>query len=123
VARIPISTEGCIDTLLLDFVFAFSARSGMFDSLLRFGFFHGSLGFGGTFGAGLSTLLALFVEDFFAAEEFDESVIGAIAFSPSSADDAEVAAVAIAETRSDGVEKFVDGGASHEVRQGLAAGC
>ena len=40
----------------------------VFDPLLRFGFFHGSLGFGGAFRAGFATFLALFVEDLFAAQ-------------------------------------------------------
>ncbi len=47
---------------LLDFVFAFSARNRVFDSLLGFGFFHRSLGFLGALGTGFAALLALFVE-------------------------------------------------------------
>ena len=49
-------------------------------------------------------------------------IVGAVAFAESSADDAEVAAVAIAEARADGVEEFVDGCAGHEVRECLATG-
>ena len=69
-ARRPSSTAL---TLLFDFVFAFGAGNRVLDSLLRFGFFHGALGFGGAFGAGFVALLALLVENFFAAEEFDET--------------------------------------------------
>jgi hypothetical protein len=106
---------------LLDFVFAFGARSRVFDSLLSFGFLHSSLGFLGALGAGFAALLTLFVEDLFAAQEFDEGVVGSVAFSPAGTDDAKVAAVAIAEAWSDGVKQFVDGGAGHQVRQGLTA--
>src|SRR5579863_7666725 len=108
--------------VLLDFVFAFGACDRVFHSLLLFGLFHGSLRFLGTFGAGFAALLALFVEQFFAAQEFDERVIGAVAFAPPSADNAQVAAITIAEARSDGVEELVDGGAGHEVSERLTAG-
>jgi hypothetical protein len=89
---------------LLYLVFAFGAWGRVFDSLLRFGFFHGSLGFGSALGAGFATFLALFIEDLFAPKQFDESVIGTVAFSPSGADDAQVAAIAIAEAGTDGIE-------------------
>ena len=105
--------------LLLDFVFAFGAWSGVFDSLLGLGFIHRSLGFGDALGTGFATLLALLVEYLFAAQEFDEGVVGAVAFSPSGANDAEVSAVAIAETRADGVKQFVDGGAGHQICERL----
>jgi hypothetical protein len=107
---------------LLYLVFAFGAGGRVFDSLLSFGFFHGSLGFSGAFGAGFATLLALLIEDFFAAQEFDEGVVSAVTLAPSRPDDAQVTAVAIAEAGADGVEEFVDGGAGHQVREGLAAG-
>src|SRR5579863_9869853 len=107
--------------VLLDFVFAFGACDRVFHSLLLFGLFHGSLRFLSTFGAGFAALLALFVEDLFAAQKFDEGVIGAVAFAPSGADNAQVAAITIAEARSDGVKQFVDCGAGHEVSQGLTA--
>jgi len=54
-------------TFLLALVFALSAWSRMLDALLRLGFFHGLLGFGGTLGAGFAAFLALFVENLFAA--------------------------------------------------------
>jgi len=92
------------------------------DSLLRFGFFHGAFGFGGTLGAGFGSLLALFVENFFAAEEFDEGVVGSITFAESSTNDAEVATVAIAKAGTDGVEQFVDSGTGHELRESVTAG-
>src|ERR1700732_4593889 len=112
---------GRLARILLDFIFAFGAWGGVFDSLLGFGFFHGFLGFGGALGAGFAALLALLVEHLFAAQEFDEGVVGAVAFAPSGTDDAEVAAVAIAKAGADGVEEFVDGGAGHQVGERLAA--
>src|SRR5579863_5791251 len=110
------------DLILLDFVFAFGAWGRVFDSLLLLGLFHSSLGFLGALGAGFAAFLALFVDQFFTAQKFDEGVVGAVAFSPSGADDAEVAAIAITEAWADGVEKFVDGGAGHEVSKRLTAG-
>src|SRR5579863_5542122 len=110
------------DLILLDFVFAFGAWGRVFDSLLLLGLFHSSLGFLGALGAGFAAFLALFVDQFFTAQKFDEGVVGAVAFSPSSAHDAEVAAIAIAKTGADGVEEFVDGSASHQICERLAAG-
>src|SRR5208282_4298218 len=66
---------------------------------LRFGVFHGLLGFGGLLGAGLGALLALLVENFFAAEQFEERLVGAVAFVPVGTDDARVSAFAIAKPR------------------------
>ena len=78
--------------------------------LLGFGFFHGFLGFFGALGAGFGALLALFVQHLFAAEKFDERLFGAIALLPAATDDAQVAALAVAEARADGLEQLVDGG-------------
>src|SRR6202041_487927 len=88
---------------------------------LRFGFFHGFLGFGDFLGAGFGALFFLFVEDLLAAEEFEESLVGSVAFVPVSADDARVAAVAIAETRADRVEQLDQGFIGHEVSASQAA--
>src|SRR5690242_8583381 len=57
---------------------------------LRFGFFHGLLGFCGALGAGFDTLLTLFFLHFLAAKQFNECRFRAIAFAPSGADDAHV---------------------------------
>jgi hypothetical protein len=105
--------------LLFGLVFAFGARSGMFHSLLGLGFVHGSLGFGSTLGSGFATLLTLFVQQFLAAEKFYESVVGAIAFAPSGADDAQVAPVTITEARADRVKQLVHGSAGHHVSKRL----
>src|SRR5271165_6714062 len=43
---------------------------------LGFGLFHGFLGFGGTLGAGFGALLALFVENLLAAEQFEKCLVG-----------------------------------------------
>src|SRR5208337_4460995 len=64
---------------------------------LGFGVFHGFAGFGGLFGAGFGALFALFVEHLFAAQQFEESFVGAVAFVPAGADHAGVGAVAVAE--------------------------
>jgi len=50
--------------LLLVFVFPFT----VFDSLLRFGFFHGFLGFGGSLGADLRPFLTLFLLQLLASQ-------------------------------------------------------
>src|SRR5579864_9510779 len=81
------------------FFFRFRLSGAGLRLLLGFGFFHRLLGFFGFFGAGFGALLALFVEDLLAAEQLDESLIGAIALLPSAANDAGVASFAIAETR------------------------
>src|ERR1700722_2963288 len=51
---------------------------------LSFRIFHRLLGFGGFFGAGFSAFLALFVQHFFAAKQFEESLVGAVALVPAS---------------------------------------
>ena len=85
--------------------------SGMLNSLLRLGFFHGSLGLFGALGTSHGSLLALFLLELFAAEEFDKCGVGAIALAPAGADYAEVSTFAVSETGSDGVEQLVDSGA------------
>jgi hypothetical protein len=110
------------ETLLLDFVFALGPGNWVFDSLLGLGFFHGSLGFGSAFGASFAALLTLFVEQFLATEQFDEGVVGAVTLAPSGANDAEVAAVAIAKARTDNIKQFVNRCAGHEVSERLTTG-
>ncbi len=83
-----------------DLVGAFGVVSGMLDTLLRLGFFHRALGFFGALGTGFGTLLALFFLQLLAAQQFDECGVGAIAFAPSGANNAQVSAFAVAETRS-----------------------
>src|SRR5580704_26016 len=106
---------------LLALVFAFGAGGGMFHTTLRLGFVHGSLVFLGTFGTGLGAFLAFFVQHFFAAEELDEGVVGAVTLPPAGANDAQVTAVAVSKARTDGVEELVDGGTGHQKGEGLTA--
>src|SRR5512143_2120711 len=98
------------DAALLFFLFAtLCGWLGRSCAGLRFGFFHRLAGFFGALGANFGALLAFLVEYLLAAEQFDEGLLGAVALLPSGADDAEIAAVAIAETRGDGVEQLGDG--------------
>src|SRR5262249_17926706 len=53
---------------------------------------------------------------------FDEGLISAIALLPCGADDARIAAVAVAKARTDGVEKLLQRFVGHDVGCGLAAG-
>ena len=112
-----------IDLLFVffDLIGAFGVVGGMLDSLLRLGFFHRALGFFGTLGTGRGALFALFFLQLLTAEELDERRVGAVAFAPTGANDAQVSAFAVSETGSDGVEKLVHSGARHQVGQGLAA--
>src|ERR1700678_442808 len=82
---------------------------------LRFGFFHGLLSFGGFLGANFCAFFFLFVENLLAAKQFEESLVGSVAFVPVSADDSRVAAVAVAETRADRVEQLDESFIGHEV--------
>src|SRR5277367_4479680 len=82
-------------------------RSGFALSLsLRFRFFHGLFSFGGLLGAGFGAFLFLLVEDFLAAQQFEECLVGAVAFIPTGADDARVSALPIAKTRADRVKQL-----------------
>src|SRR5215472_5202032 len=58
------------------------SRLGCGLRLRGFGFFHGFLGFRGALGASFGALLALLVEGFLAAQQFDEGLVGAVAFLP-----------------------------------------
>src|SRR5271168_3334937 len=106
---------------VLDLVFAFGAGSGMFHTALGLGFFHCFLRFLGPFGTGFGALLPLFVQHLFAAQQFDEGIVGTVALAPARANDAQVAAITVPEARADGVEKLVHGGTGHQVRERLTA--
>src|SRR3981081_833505 len=88
---------------------------------LCLGFVHSLLGFRGTLGAGFSSLLALFVEHLFAAQQLDEGLISAVAFVPASANDAKISAVAVPEAGTNGVEQLDHGIVGHEVGRGQTA--
>src|SRR5258706_7543671 len=81
---------------------------------LRFGLFHRLLGLGDFLGADFGALLAFFVQHFFAAQQFEESFVGAIALIPSGANDARVAPIAVAEARADRVEQLHNRFVGHE---------
>src|SRR6202166_2077262 len=85
--------------LFLIFVLVLNRLDAAIVLRLCFGFFHRLLGFGGFFGAGFGALLALFVQHFFAAQQFQESLVRTVALVPAGAHDASVAAVTIAEAR------------------------
>ena len=93
-----------VTRVLLFFLFylvlAFGVVGWMLHSLLRFGFVHGAFGFFGALGTDRSTLLALFFLQLFAAQELDESGVGAIALAPAGANDAQIAAFAVTEAGS-----------------------
>src|ERR1017187_579181 len=72
---------------------------------LRLRVFHGFLGFGGFLGTSFGALFLLLVEDLLAAQQLEESLVGAVALIPVRADDARVAAVAIAKTRPDRIKQ------------------
>jgi hypothetical protein len=109
---------------LTGLLFAFAAGGwfgAAFGLALRFGFFHHLLGFFGALGANFGTLLALLVDDGFAAEQLDEGVVGAIALAPSGTDNAQVSALPVAKAGTDGVKQLGHGLAIHQVSGGLAA--
>src|ERR1700680_70342 len=89
---------------LLFLVFVLCRLDATIMSRLRLCFFHRLLGFGSLLGASFGTLFFLFVENLLAAQQFEESLVGAVALVPVSANDARVPALAIAETRSHRVE-------------------
>src|SRR5215469_504972 len=82
---------------------------------LGFGLFHGLLDFSGSLGAGFGALLTLFLLQGFAAEQFNEGFVGAVASLPGSTNDAQISAVAIAEARSHVIEQFGNGIACHQI--------
>ena len=92
---------------------------------MRFGvgIFHRLAVFLGPFGADFGTLLALFIDHLLTAQQFDECLLGAVALPPRGANDARIAAFAIAEARSHGIEKFGDRFSGHQIRSCLTARC
>ena len=79
----------------------------MLNALLRFGFVHGAFSFFRALGADGRSLLAFFFLQLLAAQQLDECRVGAVAFSPASANDAQVSAFPIAEAWGYGIEKRV----------------
>src|SRR5262249_9525148 len=61
--------------------------------------------FGALLGLDIGALLALLVELLFGTQQFDERLLGAVALLEASADDAQIAALAIAVARGHGVEE------------------
>ena len=77
-------------------------------------FFELLLEFGALLGLDLVALLTLLVELLFGAQQFDERLLGAVALLETGADNAQVAALAIAVARSHGVEQPLDCLVGHE---------
>src|SRR5438128_2034180 len=89
----------------LFFFFAlFAARSAALGLRLGFGFFHSLLGFSRALGPSFRAFLTLLVDHLLAAQQFDEGLVGAIAFIPPGANNPKIATVTVAETRTDSVE-------------------
>src|SRR2546425_11089879 len=109
-----------IAILKLFFLFAAFGRFGC--SRLRLRFFHRLLGFGGTLGASLGALLALFLLQFLAAQQFDECLLSAVALLPSCTDNPQEASLAVAKTRANRVKQLIHGFAGHEIGPCLAPG-
>src|SRR5579859_5910078 len=86
-----------------------------FGLCLRVGGFHRLAVLFGPFGADLGALLTLFVEHLFAAQQFDERLLGAVALAPRGTDDAQISAVSISEAGSHGIEKLADRFVRHQV--------
>src|SRR5580658_6452461 len=107
---------------LLLLVAALSWCRFAFNLSLRLGLFHGFLGFGGFLGTGFGAFFFLLVEDLLAAQQLEEGLVGAVALVPVGADDARVAPLAVAETRSDGVEELHHGLIGHEISRGQTTG-
>src|ERR1700674_4657615 len=74
---------------------------GRFDAAVMRGLclrlFHGLFGLFGLLGADCGTFLAFFVENLLAAQQFEESLVGAVPFIPVSTNDARVPTFPIAE--------------------------
>src|SRR5690348_10775637 len=100
------------------FFFVFLVLGWLNSAILRslgLSFFHRLLGFRRLLGASFSTFLPLLVKHLFAAEEFEECLVGAISLVPRGANDARVAAITIAESRSDGIEQLHHGFVGHQI--------
>ena len=94
-------------------LFALSRFNG--PAALRFCLFHRLTIFFGTLGADLGTLLTFLVEYLFTAQQFDKRFVGAVAFSPCSADNSQITTLTIAKARRDRVKEFGDGFIGHQV--------
>src|SRR5207237_6739998 len=95
----------------LFFLFAAFGRFGC--SRLRLRFFHRLLGFSGTLGTGLGTLLAFFFLQFLAAQQFDERLLSAVALLPSCTDNPQEASLAVAQTTANASQPIIHGFAAH----------
>src|SRR6201997_612774 len=84
-------------TPLFFLIFFFCRLDAAILGSLRFGLFHGFLGFGSLFGAGFGTPFLLLVEDLLAAQQLEKSLVSAVTLVPVSADDASVSTLTIAE--------------------------
>ena len=83
-------TAGGTSALLFFLLFAVVGGPGSAAGLsLGLGFLDALFHFSGALGAGFGTLLAFFFLQFLAAQQFDESVVGAVALAPAGADDAQ----------------------------------
>src|SRR5205814_1550205 len=82
--------------------------------LLCLGFFHGLARLFGFFGAKFGSLLALFVQNFFRAQQFDKCLLSAIALLEAGANDAQIASIAVTEPRTDRIEQLVHRLARHQ---------
>src|SRR5437763_1954922 len=91
---------------LLFFFFGFGLRLGRASLrlLLGFGFFHRLTSVFGFLSPGVGAFLALLIQNLFAAEKFDERLVGAVALLPCSANDARVSAITIAEAWTERIE-------------------
>src|SRR5882724_3550776 len=116
---VPLSVELLFFVLYL--VLALGVVGRVLDSLLGLGFFHGFLGLFGALGANRSALLALFLLQFLAAQQLDKGSVCAVAFPPPGANNAQITALTIPETRRHNVEKPGHRLLGHQVSAGLAA--
>src|SRR5580700_7017022 len=98
---------GSLGSSELTLVFPFGAGSRVFNTALRFGLIHRSLGFFSPFGTGFGAFLPFFVQYLFAAQQLDEGFFRPVALSPLGTQDAQIAALAVAKTRSEGFKQFV----------------
>src|SRR5271163_1759913 len=90
---------------------AFSWRLLLFHRLLRLF---------AALGAGFGALLALFIEHLLGAQQLDEGLFRPIALLETGANDAQIAAIAVAVARRHRLKETGDGLAGHQVRQGAA---
>src|SRR5882724_2612625 len=118
--------EGLLLAFFCFFSLNFDFRLGFFSNLgfrlsLSLILFHCLLSSLDAFRTDFRALLPLGFDELFAAEEFEERDFTAIALAETALNDAEIPALAVPKTRTDGVEQFVHGFARHHVGQCLAA--